>query len=195
MPSAITKKLEEILNTGITKELEVVYLMAGIRKLLEQQHAKSQYRYLTFHCDWTLHSKLRGPAAQEVLRHFDAANLRFKAGHHFDGLPRDLQRELENFAEMKHSEKELEAFLLANGLPTIEKARRDGWIHFLHLYAKVVQDCPLVISGESLTVSSIESVTVQLEIANQPQGENMPFRVTWTILDKNGLTGAFFVIN
>jgi hypothetical protein len=37
----ILRKLETLLNTGITAETEVVYLMSGLRKLLEQQQAKN----------------------------------------------------------------------------------------------------------------------------------------------------------
>jgi hypothetical protein len=56
----ILKKLETLLNSGITAETEVVYLMSGLRKLLEQQQAKKQYKYLTFHCDWTCTRNWRG---------------------------------------------------------------------------------------------------------------------------------------
>lgn len=191
----ILKKLAALLNVGITDEAKVVYLMSGVRKLLEQQQAKKQYQYLTFHCDWTLHCKLEGPAAQDVLKYFEAANSHLKTGVALNKLPSDLRREIDNISQMKHFEKELDAFLKANGLPDINATRSDGWIHFLHLYAKVVEDCPLVISGKNNSGSGIDSVTVHLELANQSVGDEMPFKVTWTILDKNGLSGDIFIIN
>jgi hypothetical protein len=58
MTPDILKKLDALLSAGITDEMQVVYLMSGVRKLLERQQAKKQYRYLTFHCDWTLHPKI-----------------------------------------------------------------------------------------------------------------------------------------
>lgn len=191
----ILKKLEALLNKGIAAETEVVYLMSGTRKLLEQQQAKKQYKYLTFHCDWTLHSKLEGPAAQGILSVFDAANPHLKAGVELDQLPSELRNEIDNISQMKYFKKELTAFLQANGLPSINAVRADGWIHFVHLYAKVVEDCPLVISAKNVNTADIESVTVSFELANQTVGDNMPFKVTWTILDKNGKSGDIFIIN
>jgi hypothetical protein len=38
----ILKKLETLLNSGITAEAEVVYLTSGLRRLLEQQQAKKR---------------------------------------------------------------------------------------------------------------------------------------------------------
>jgi len=37
---------------------------------------------------------------------------------------------------MRYFEDQLEEFLNANGLPSLEMTRSDGWIHFVHLYAK-----------------------------------------------------------
>jgi hypothetical protein len=89
----------------------------------------------------------------------------------------------------------LQAFLQANGLPSISAVRADGWIHFVHLYAKVVEDSPLVISAKHASALGIESVTVSFELANQTVGDNMSFKVTWTILDKNGQSGDIYIIN
>jgi hypothetical protein len=125
----ILRKLETLLNTGITAETEVVYLMSGLRKLLEQQQAKKQYKYLTFHCDWTLHSKLEGPAAQEILSKFDAANPHLKAGVELHELPGDLRSEIDNISQMKYFKKELAEFLQANGFPSINAVRK-AWTIF-----------------------------------------------------------------
>ncbi len=89
---------------------------------------------------------------------------------------------------------ELDAFLKYIGLPSINAARRDGWIHFHHLYTQVVEHRALIISNKNPT-SSIESVTVHFEIAKEAVGDEMPFKVTWTILDKNGKSGEIFVLN
>lgn len=192
---SILTKLEPLLNKGISSEIEVVYLMSGLRKLLEQQKAKRQYPHLTFHCDWTLHSQLDKQAAQEILNQFDAANLRLKDGIKLHQLPTALQSEINNISQMKYFENELTAFLKVNGLPGIEAVRPDGWIHFEHLYVKVVENCPLVISSEKATTAGIEKVTVSCKLANQAIGDEMLFKVTWTIFDKNGESGDLFIIN
>jgi hypothetical protein len=191
----ILKKLEALLKRGVASEAEAVYLMTGIRKLLEQQQAAQHYKLLKFHCDWTLHSKLEGPMAQEILREFDAANLHLKNGVDYDHLPSGLRNKIDKISKLKHFEQELAAFLQDNELPSISAARADGWIYFVHLYAKVVEDCPLVISGKHAEGMEIESVTVKFELGNKPMGNHMPFQVTWTVLDKNGLSGDLSIFS
>ena len=195
MTNDIIRKLEAQLEGGITTEAQVVYLMTGLRKLLEQQQAKKQYEYLTFHCNWALHSKLEGTTAQKILGQFDLANIHLKTGIELHELPVDLQREIDGLSKMKWFWDELSAFLAANGLPGLETVRRDGWTHFLHLYCKVVEDCPLVMTTNH-TAASIEKLTVHLELANQVKGENeILYKITWTVADKNGLSGDIFVLN
>ncbi|MBI1955641.1 MAG: hypothetical protein HYS38_04540 [Acidobacteria bacterium] len=190
----IIRKLEAELNGGITTEPQVVYLMTGLRKLLEQQQAKKQYEYLTFHCDWVLHSKLQGPTAQKVLEQFDLANIHLKIGIKLHGLPVDLQREINGISKMEWFREELSTFLAANGLPGLETVHRDGWDHFLQLYCKVIEDCPLVMTTNN-TAASIEKVTVHLEWANQVVENEIFYKIMWTVADKNGLSGDIFVIN
>lgn len=194
MEPEIITKLGTLLRKGITTEAEAVYLLVELRKLLEQQQAKKKYKYLTFHCDWTMHSKLEGPAAQDVLNKFDAANLQLKRGMELRDLPAELKKDVDNISQLKLFEKELGEFLRDNRLPGMKAARADGWIHFMHLYASVVADCPLVIS-EKNAAAGIESVTVSFELAKQSTGNEMPFKVGWKVLDKNGKTGEIFVIN
>jgi hypothetical protein len=147
---AIIAKLDTLLAKGITSEAEALYLMVEVRKLLEQQQAKKQYEYLTFHCDWAVHPTLKGPTTQKILEQFDAANIQLKTGIELRALPDVLRAEVDRISKMKYFENQLEGFLSANGLPSIDETRSDGWIHFVHLYAKIVEDCPLVITAISL---------------------------------------------
>jgi hypothetical protein len=119
MPDTLKKKLEALLKGGISDEANVVYLMSGIRKLLEQQEAKRRYQYLAFHCDWTLHSKLEGPAAQEILEYFEVADSHLRMGAALIELPSELGREFDNISQMKHFERELHAFLKARSWRTV----------------------------------------------------------------------------
>ena|ERR1039458_7532179 len=194
--SKITGKLELLLSAGITTEAQAVYLMVGIRKLLEHQQAKKQYKYLTFHCNWALHSKLEGMMAQEILKLFDEANIHLKTGVELRNLPSGLRVEIERISKMKYFEEQLEDFLKSNGLPSMDTTRSDGWIHFEHLYAKIVEDCPLVMTAKNRS-ASVESVTLKMDLAKASKldGGDMWFKARWIILDKNGLTGEVFVLN
>jgi hypothetical protein len=192
----IIGKLEALLATGITTEAEALYLLVAVRKLLEHRQAKDQYKYLTFHCDWALHSKLEGRTAQAILKEFDAANIHLKAGVELHDLPSGPRTEIERISKMKYFEDELEDFLNRNGLPTLKETRSDGWIHFVHLYMKIVEDCPLVMAAKNVP-ASIASVTLNIDLANAPpqDGGDMLFRVMWTLQDKNGKTGRIFILN
>src|ERR1051326_1180777 len=92
--SAIIAKLKTLLAKGITSEAEALYLIVEIRKLLEQQQAKKQYEYLTFHCDWALHAALEGTTAQKILKQFEAAALHLKTGIELYQLPHALRMEM-----------------------------------------------------------------------------------------------------
>lgn len=192
--SAIVAKLKILLAKGITSEADALYLMVEIRKLLEQQQAKKQYEYLTFHCDWALHATLEGTTAQKILKLFDAANIHLKTGVELHDLPGLLKMEIDRISKMRYFEEQLDKFLCANGLPSLEMTRSDGWIHFVHFYAKIVEDCPLVMTAKN-KVSTIASVTLKMELAKEPKQDEMWFMVRWIVQDKKGMSGEIYVLN
>jgi hypothetical protein len=199
-PAHIVGKMEVLLYHGITTEAQVVYLMAAVRKLLEQRQPGENevmtFDYLKFHCDWTLHSKLDGRMAQKILQLFDAANLELKAGGELQNLPDGLSRQIEFISKMTYFERELTRFLEINGLPSLNVNRSDGFAHFLHFYTKVIEDCPLVMSARN-TMASVASVTIQVDFAkaSAADGGEMLYKVNWIVSDKNGKSGNIFVIN
>lgn len=194
MQSAILIKLETLLAHGIRSEAEAVYLMVEVRKLLEQQDAKKQYEYLTFHCDWALHARLSGTTAQRILKLFDAANIHLKAGVQLGNLPDLLRMKIDRISKLRYFEQQFESFLQNNGLPTLDSTRSDGWIHFVHFYGQIVEDCPLVMIAKNAG-ATVASVTLQLELAKRVEHGEVFFKVSWIIEDKNGRTGEIYVIN
>jgi hypothetical protein len=177
--------------------VQVVYLLAGIRKLIERDEVKDQYPDLNFHCDWALHSHLDRSAAKAVLLKFDAAHaiLRDKQIELRD-LPATLRREILRISETKSFKDELSSFLEAYDLPALTKTRLDGWPYFLHLYCRVIEDIPLVVKDTSANgPQNISQVVVHVDAANQDlEGETL-FQVRWTLHDKNGQSGEIFIIN
>jgi hypothetical protein len=194
--SHIITELDLLLFHGITTKAQTVSLLVAVRKLLEQQEVKKQYEYLTFHCDWALHPKLSGRTAQKILKMFDAANVHLKKDDDLRNLPPDLQREIESISRMTCFEQELTQFLETNGLSSLNTNRSDGFAHFLHLYAKVVEGSPLVMTKQNES-ASIASVTIHADLvkASRHDGGNMLLKVNWTVLDKNGQSGNFWVIH
>jgi hypothetical protein len=104
--------------------------------------------------------------------------------------------EVERISKMKYFEDQLENFLEANGLAPLEITRSDSWIHFVHLYGKIVEDCPLVMTANNAS-ATIASVTLKLDLAKpsyELEGETL-FRVRWIIQDKSGQQGEIYIIN
>jgi hypothetical protein len=192
-PPEIIRKLTAELDRGITTEPQVVYLMAGVRKLLEQQQATEQYEYLKFYCDWVLHPELGGPMAQKILKLFDEVAGHLREGAQLQGLPPHLRSEIDRISKMTPFQNELNGFLQTNGLPILDDTRSDGWMRFLRLYANVVEDCPLVMRDG--TKATVDRVTLKVESAKESIENEIGFKVTWEILDKYGLSGSLFVIN
>jgi hypothetical protein len=115
------------------------------------------------------------------------------------GLPPPLRAEINRISKMRSFEQELSQFLTAYGLPQLTKSRPDGWAYFLQLYARVVEDIPLVVSSPAVA-KHITHVTVHFDqarraISENPGEEEMLFRVTWATHDRNGRSGSISVIN
>jgi hypothetical protein len=204
----IIRKLTEELDKGVTTEVQVVYVLAGVRKLIERDKAEDQYPNLRFHCDWVLHSGMDRAAAKAILRQFDDAHPLLKDGIELRKLPSKLMNEINRISKMKSFEEELSGFLTAYGLPSLSKHRPDGWIHFLHLYTMVIEDIPLMVSLPKTKAQQgppgsapkhISHVVVHFkkapETIKHPQGEDVLYTVTWRIHDKNGGSGDLDVYN
>ena len=208
----IIRKLKDELDKGIATEVQAIYLLAGIRKLIECHGVEDQYADLRFHCDWALHSSMDRGAARVILRQFDAAHALLRSGLALHQLPPALRNEIDRISKMRSFEKELTKFLTAYGLPPITRNSEDGWPHFLHLYTRVIEDIPLTVSLPPVSKKDkaeqsmsgdgpkhISHVTVHLEparkAAQQGYREDVLFKVTWRIHDKNGKSGKVAVIN
>lgn len=191
---SIVEKLRAEFDRGIETEAQASYVMSEVRKLLEQQQSKQQYEYLTFHCDWALHSRLEGRTTQKILKLFDAANIQLRNGNKLHDLPARERNEIDRISKMRYFERELGEFLHANGLPTLDEARIDGWIRFLQLYSRVVSDCPLVMTTKNQS-ATITQVTLSVRVDDKTFESEVWFRVDWKISDKNGRTGTLWVIN
>jgi hypothetical protein len=199
MTRDIISKLTRELDTGIETEVQVVYLLVGVRKLIERDRVKDQYPDLKFYCDWALHPHMDRAAAEAILKNFDAAHPLLRGNIRLHELPDDLRSEIDQISKMGSFKRDLSRFLAAYELPPMTQKLPDGWSRFLYLYSGVIEDIPLVVSSPAAT-KHISHVTVHLERAQEAITENvgemeMLYKVTWTIHDKNGETGDVFVIN
>lgn len=201
----ILRKLTAELEKGITTEVQVVYLLAGIRKLIERDERDEEYAALNFHCDWVLHARLDRAGAKAILKQFDAAHALLRGHVALHDLPPDLRREIDRISKMTSFRELLPKFLDEYGLPPLTLQRPDGWAHFLHLYTKVIEDIPLVVKkkqpkdGEPDSSPNISHVMVRFGAALKPVEymgrQDLLYQVKWLIYDQNDEPGEIFIIN
>jgi hypothetical protein len=110
MTKDIIAKLRAELEAGITTEVQAVYLLAGIRKLIERDEAEDDYPALKFHCDWALHARLDRRSARVMLKLFDDAHVDLRNNVGLGDLPVDVRRGIDRIAKMKGFEAELGKF-------------------------------------------------------------------------------------
>lgn len=203
----IIRELSAELNRGITTEVQLVHLLDGIRKLIERDGTEEQYPALMFHCNWVLDPKMDREGAKAILWLFNQALPYLKAKAK---LPKPLQNEIDRIFEMCSFHEQLGEALRAYGLPALSENRSDGWAQFLHLYAQVIEDIPLVVRESPAAqkpntqtlpaLQNISKVTVYYETAKETIKDDsgwreLPYKVTWRIFDKEGNSGDVFVMN
>lgn len=188
MQSAIQEKIQLELNAGITKESQVVYILAGIRKILEQLEDITEFEHLKFYCDWALHHKLSGPPAQKVMRILEFIYNCMAKG---ERAPTDSEAtHLIRFELLKN---ELSGFLQKFDIKNFTQSA-NTWVVFIYLYCRVVEDCPLVM--RSNTPMNIQKIVISLDTAEDLIEDHQPYQVNWQFEAKEGLAPArYFIIN
>jgi hypothetical protein len=195
MTSDILDKLTSQLDAGITSEMQVVYVLAGMRKIIERDGVRSSYRWLNFHCDWVLHPHLDRTDARAILNLFDAAHSQLRGSVKVQALPEPLRTEVTRISHMESFEAEFDEFCKAYGLPRL-RAVPDGWSRFLHSYGKVIQDIPLTMSGGGTHVCDVVvDCATASPLRLSDGGEETMFNITWNIFDHASKYGEIFVVH
>lgn len=180
MKPEIINKLDKLISKGINTEVEIVYLLVQIRKLLEIE-TNADYPYLKFHCDWILHSKLSRKSAKEILKKFECI-LPFEEG-------KEPSDEIKKISKMIFFKDELLKFLESIGIKFLQ-----DWAHFLSLYTVVISDIPLEINSDTEGIS-IKKIVVDIKFSDELVSGERYFKVIWNITDQRDQMGEVFVIN
>ncbi len=188
MIPSICIKMQNLINGGITKECHVVYLLTCIRKILEQEDPNPDFELLKFYCNWALHSKLQGPAAQNVLSYFNQGHLLLVNGDN------NLPTEIQNISKFNNLIEDIKKFLETHYVSVPEHTSSNS-SKFISLYASIIEDCPLIINPHISEDSQITKVTVKVEFAEEVQHGQQYYKVRWIITDVDGNDGELFVIN
>jgi hypothetical protein len=195
----IVQKVSDVIAGGIDSEVEVVYALAGFRKLIERYNLKKKFPMLNFHCNWALHSRLSW-SAEDIISVFENVHQILRDPANGDAqLSPELKRELDQISEMRTFKLDLERFSERFGLPQVEDIRADGWAKFLYLYSRVISDIPLTVDSEDDhgPPDHVRSVIVTCETApvDHPGGREVVFRIRWTIYPRGGKPAVHDVYN
>ena len=155
MKATILNKISKELNNGIDTEPKVLYLLAEIRKYLEEcnQAEKDKYTNLYFYCNWALHIKLTGSSAIEILNRFESIFLDI---NNLEEISNIFKKKERNFYLLVDLKKELQSFLEVNGLPTKLLESGNKWFKFKKLLVEILMDCPLLNTGGRVSKFSYE---------------------------------------
>jgi hypothetical protein len=189
--NSILGKLRCELAEDITTERQVVYILVEIRKAIEQAGELKNDHALDFHCSFALHTKMDKIGAQRILERFDKGHAMSVNGQQ---LPRDLQNEIIQTAQLTKFRDQMEAFMTANYLPTRLFTKPDEWVRFVRLYGNVIDECALELKGDAKRLRFIDRVVVSLETAPQLVGTQELFRLCWTCYGKEGKKCDYFVV-
>ncbi len=198
MTKAILTKLTAELEAGITTQAQVVYVLAGIRKIIERDRCGNEYPALAFHCDWALHADVGWSRdAKAILKRFEPAYVQLHGRVDVGTLPNDIRDDIQRISAMEGFRAELAQFEAGYALRAMRIITGDGWSRFLHLYAQVVEDMPLLLAeGDGRISKIVVHFGLAPDVITDGYGRSsVTYWLTWTIHDQSGVHGEVFVQN
>jgi len=143
MRDAIKEKLELSLGKPPGNEADVVYTFVEIRKLLERERKKTEFKALTFFCDWVVHVELNRGSTPDMLSVLDG-----RLGNLDLARPDDIgaEQEVHRFISLGLLKEELERFCDEMELPTNWATDPTSWYECVKFYGEVVRDCALTVN-------------------------------------------------
>ena len=143
MKLEINSKLEGVIKKNINNEIQVVYILTRIGKILESENSENNYPVLKFYRDWSVHiilDRKKNAAIIDILKEF----IEKKENRHLFSRHTQLCMELNKFLE-KH------------GLPQLKKSKLYNFIFYL---GKALSDTPIeiTIDGQQYCISISEPI-------------------------------------
>jgi hypothetical protein len=124
-----------------SEECHVLYLMAEIRKILEQEDSKSQYAPLNFYANWCVHTRLARPN-KFINRTAEDIESEILASIKAD-LPIENGKLVKKFLSMQALKTALSDFLNDVDLPA-EITEGGNWASFQALLISIISEQPII---------------------------------------------------
>jgi len=170
---SILPKLEAALRRPIKTEMQVVYILVELRKLLEHKNKKDAYPALNFYGNWVVHTKLSSSAvADRIIRLFDE--------HLYQVTQMGASgpwEEIQDILSDVPLQKEMTEFLKLLNLPTSICTSSSRWFSFRLQLSKVIEDSPLMLKPGSKMGPThfIEALVVE----NHSSGIDKALNLRW----------------
>jgi hypothetical protein len=181
MRDEIVGKLLSELRKGIGTEAQAVYLMAGIRKVLEHDGTQQAYSALYLYCNWALHTELHQGFAKEIISLLDD----IYGPEQISDRPTDDSR-WKRFYALTDGEAlraQLKEFFDRNDLPTYIATDDDRWRLFFSHYASAISDSPLKLKGAGRFVKQLVVKRGKAERrAGNTKNDIAPFRDAFELI-------------
>lgn len=183
MKDQLVDKLRTAVSERISKECQVVYILAEARKLLEKYPSVPDPFTLKMYCHWALHIDLAKPGTTGAfLQRVDAFVESFLAGNR-DVL--DEWRMLHEFAFWGTFRQQFLEFLKAYGLPTALCQDDKRWHDFLRCYARVIEDGSLCCQSRPQRLKYVDKVIIK-KAERRPVNNSAPFDLAWHVVLSDG---------
>ena len=187
----IIRKLSEAFGEPLSREMQAVYILAEIRKLLELERLKSKYPSLNFHCCWALHVTAKGVGADRILKRFDDAYAYWKDIH---SAPKEVVLPLGRTMALSSFKLDLKCFLSRMQLPANLVTDEAQWLKFLTLYSAIIRDCPFKLSATSKVVlEHLKGIVVSPLNVDVPDVTEAFLITRWELLGAKGEILASFL--
>jgi len=185
----LKQKIQDTIRAGFKSETEIVYLMVNIRKIIELDNSYEKFQYLNFYCNWILHSKLNHKFAQEVIKKFESIYIKRCSGQKIERYPFELRQISRMDKLVEQFSNFCQSYALDDFTEDINTLTK-----FLYLYVQALTGTPLRIKIDNATYL-LQEVSLQTELAIEPQEGHQFYKISWILKDKNGNIGEISIHN
>lgn len=186
MKNEIVSKLNQHLDADITREADVVYVLAEIRKLFEHLRTAQNYPVLAFYTNWALHTKIdREPWARAGLKILEDVVSGYQGGSRG---PEEVLKAVTGLLSFQQLHRQLLDFGAEHGIQ-FDQLSTEQWRRFSSLLVDILIDCPLV---SELKIPVVRALSLSRDfVFSHASGQTLAF---WKIDLGNGevMAGPIF---
>jgi hypothetical protein len=151
MTDELITKIRHVLDRPIRNQMQVVYLLVELRKLLDREREKYNDPVLRTFSNWIVHTDLTRSGI-EILAEFDELMASIFAGH---------KRPDHSHASLTEFRLSLLSCFKHFGLPTTLVTDAARWKRFCEEYCLVVSECPIVCEAPSLKLKYVRKAELR----------------------------------